>query len=895
MNKRSFWNTKKAMRLSLMLCLCYSLVGLYSCHNEDNGMYNKGKLKFQMETDTTLVNSSSDKSSRSNHFSDFEDPKTYKVVISQNSEVVAEFDSYEEMPEEIELEEGQYSIEASKGTETTAAFESPYFSGKQDFTIVKEKTTPVEVTASLQNSLVTVDYSSDFIETYKDYTLSFKTNKMQNPLIYDERESRAMYFQADAAGTKLTIGMSLVNVYDKEVEYTASTTIKPKQWSKLTVRTDGNGLNGIALDVILNDGTKEPVYINIGIPDFMEQLKGAPRVECQAFDWDNTNISMEQPSERTKDECSPSALVNITAGGKINKVLLNLKDNEDNILINNYDLVNLTDEQKAELKNKYGFEVPEEALKQGSVSGNIDLKSIIASLLSKIEESYYVLSLTVIDGMPVPNKTMKSVKINVPKAGDNTITWSFINDLNFDYASYNQGEQTVEVNVPIGIKTALISINGLNIENQDISQTISGINVEKSTDKIKLTFTQEWFNSLFCNEDKSAKQYTVTLNITDNLDRTIEDNSRSFTVNAPVFEWASEIDAFAKYAIVDIKTNNPEKVYFYNDGILIETDNIVRLESKEEGLASFVIKNLNPKTQYKLTAKYNNDDRLALEQMKFETEVMGTIPNGNFEEWTVGPDGMEGHGDIDNYWVGIKYTHTPYRSWERWYPYKNSNEPHWDTINLLTTSLGEERDGFLGAGDNKRWTRYVANSGTIRTSGYKSNYAALIRTVGWGDGNTAAVLDGNMGTCNKLTPGELYLGTYDSANQKASYDGYPLESRPCAISFAYKYIPKNPKDWGVAIIEIKNKDSNIIAKEEKQINAQSNYIVETIKLNYTLIGKAANIMILFRSSGNKECTSTENINLDNVTPPPGSNLTTGEYVGSQLYIDDVKLIYDYTE
>ena len=874
MNKRSFWNTKKAMRLSFMLCLCYSLVGLYSCHNEDNGMYNKGKLRFQMETDTTLVNSTSDKSSRSNHFSDFEDPKTYKVVISQNSEVVAEFDSYEEMPEEIELEEGQYSIEASKGTETTAAFESPYFSGKQDFTIVKEKITPVEVTASLQNSLVTVDYSSDFIETYKDYTLSFKTNKMQSPLIYDEMESRAMYFQADAAGTKLTIGMSLVNVYGKEVEYTATTTIKPKQWSKLTVRTDGNGLNGIALDVILNDGTKEPVYINIGIPDFMEQLKGAPRVECQAFDWDNTNISMEQPSECTKDDCSSSALVNITAGGKINKVLLNLKDNEDNILINNYDLVNLTDEQKAKLKDKYGFEVPEEALKQGSMSGNIDLKSIIASFISKAEESYYELSLTVIDGMPVPNRTIKSVKVNVPKAGDNTITWSFNNDLSFDYASYNQGEQTVEVNVPIGIKTALISINGLGIENQDLSQTISGINVEKSADKIKLTFTQEWFNSLFCNEDKSAKQYTVTLNITDNLDRTIEDNSRSFTVNAPVFEWASEIDAFAKYAIVDIKTNNTDKVSFYDNGKLIEAKEI-KDEKNEEGIATFVLKNLSPTTTYNLTAKYNNDDRLALEQKSFETEIMGTIPNGSFEEWTVGPDGMEGNKQEIN--IAGRYNNAPYRSWELWEVYG------WDTLNKETTKNGGEKSGLITALSNPYvWARYVANSGTIRTEGFNGGFAALVRTVGWGNGNTGG---GGASIINNITPGELYLGIYDNGTKY----GIPFSSRPAGFKFRYKYKAKND-DKFIAEIILLNGEKEIARAaldDSKKVKDEDWKDSEVLITNY--LDKNVTSMYIRFVSG--KSTSRDDI----ITFAPSTNLSNGENVGSQLYIDDVNLIYDYTE
>lgn len=101
----------------------------------------------------------------------------------------------------------------------------------------------------MANARVTVDLTDDFLETYPTYTLSFMTNKMKTPLEYEA--GSPMYFQADSTGTKLTIAMELVNVYGKEVQYTATTTIKPKQWSALTVRTDEKGLNGLALDVTL--------------------------------------------------------------------------------------------------------------------------------------------------------------------------------------------------------------------------------------------------------------------------------------------------------------------------------------------------------------------------------------------------------------------------------------------------------------------------------------------------------------------------------------------------------------------------------------------------------------------------------------------------------------------
>lgn len=880
MNKRSLLNTRKAMRLSLMLCLCYSLVGLYSCHNDDNGMYNKGKLRFQMEADTTLVNSTLDKSSRSSHFSDFEDPKTYKVVISQNSEVVAEFDSYADMPEEVELEEGQYSIEANKGTETTAAFESPYFSGKQDFNIVKDKTTPVEVTASLQNSLVTVDYSKDFIETYKDYTLSFKTNKMELPLIYEKGEDRAMYFQSDAEGTKLTIGMSLVNVYGKEVEYTATTTIKPKQWSKLTVSTDGKGLNGIALDVILNDGTKEPVYINIGIPDFMEQLKGAPHVSCEAFKWTGNGIiedAFDLGQTDAGNVLKTPAVINVTAGGKIAEMKLKLSQDE-NILIE-YDLANLTEEQQSNLKDEFNLEIKSNEIKN-KISYGFDIQPLLNSIKATDKESEYFITFSVKDALPSFHTTVRYLKGKLNKVGSPSITTE-LKAQEFEEETYPSETYNVEFSVPGGIKTILLKIDELNIS-QDITNgsSIDGIEYQKGSNNI--SFKNVWFNTL------KAGNYNVSIEIEDLFGQKLtEKNSFAIKVNPPVFEWAmaaNEGDIFAKYAFLRVKAKDASKVTFYHNGQAIDSNLEFLGKDEETSIASFVWKGLDPNNKYEnIFAKY--DDRFEISPISFTTEALGSIPNSDFEDWTVGPDGMEGHGDVNNILFGIKYKHTPYRSWERWYPYKNSNESHWDTVNLLTTSLGEERDGFLGAGDNKRWTRYVANSGTIRTSGHEGKYAALVRTVGWGDGNTAGtdegLTEGNSGT---KTPGELYLGVYDN---EAVY-GIPFSSRPRGFNFWYKYTTKNA-DRFIAEIVLLNGNNEIARAffndDEKKINT-AEWNKAKVIIPDCLNKKATSMYIRFVSGIS---TASEDI----MIKPGFGNLTTGEYVGSQLYIDDVELIYDY--
>lgn len=313
MEKKRFLegDNKRFCVVSRLLCFFCLFIGIYACQVDEDGVVNKGTLAFRMNVDTALVGVST----KASDLADFKDVNSYAVTIAQDSGVVAEYSRFDKMPAELELGAGAYTIQVSKGTETAAAFDAPYFSGKKEFTIVKDMTTPVEVTAAMANSRVTIDYSDDFLQTYKDYTLSLKTNKMELPLVYEKGESRPMYFLSDASGTKLEIAMELVNVYGKTVNYTATTTIKPKQWAKLTVRTDEKGLNGIAIDVTLNDETKETIYVNIGIPDFMEKLKGAPYIACDLFKWEDTNVSMEEPTEYAKD--TKAAKVVITSGGNV--------------------------------------------------------------------------------------------------------------------------------------------------------------------------------------------------------------------------------------------------------------------------------------------------------------------------------------------------------------------------------------------------------------------------------------------------------------------------------------------------------------------------------------------------------------------------------------------------
>jgi hypothetical protein len=206
-------------------------------------------------------------------------------------------------------------------------------------------------------------------------------------------------------------------------------------------------------------------------------------------------------------------------------------------------------------------------------------------------------------------------------------------------------------------------------------------------------------------------------------------------------------------------------------------------------------------------------------------------------------------------------------------------------MNNLTTSTGGSGNSWTSYGG----TAYRATSGTKSTSDAKTgSLAALIRTVGWGSGNTAAGTA--AGTCSNITAGELYLGSYNSSTSSPNY-GYAFTSRPSALRFNYKYstVTAGNGDYGVAEIKVLDASGNVIASNSVKIAEQGSYASLTVPLTYEAnSAKCEKIQVNFKSSGNSAALTKSSTYM---TFPAFANYTDGEYVGSQLYVDDIELVY----
>ena len=881
--------------MALFFWVLTLLVGLFACESED-GAGRKGLLTFELEVDTTALSTTTKTKAGSDEFAEFLKTADYAVEILQGSTSINSWERLDKMPESIELEPGTYQINVSKGSKEGAAFESPYFAGSSNFVIEEGMTTPLNVSASMANAKVTIEYSKDFLEAYTAYELTMKSSKMTLPIVYKQNETRAVYFQCDTSGTAVKIGMTLTNLYGKEINYNTSFTAKPKQWLRLNVKTDGEAINGLAVDIILNDEVIKTEHVTIGIPDFMDDLKGAPVLaitEGSTFHW--LSETYPEPMVMNVGEFGTNASLNIFAGGKIGNCRLSITNEQETVF--DYDLANLTEEQKTALNDRWSFKVGPEteddfaADAKGSTSVSLNLLNILNELDGASSEVLYTGTLTITDMLPIANTTEAKfqVKLNVPAVPVIAFNEKFITEMNEGVipADKVEAEQTVSIVAKGRIKSCILKIIDEDTNTSVSEENLTGnegnvvLNKSKGNRVATLAFKNDWFKLLKAGE-ASIKNYRVVVEITDDVAQT-ETKEIKMKVKPQIYWVMAENngDVFAKYAVLKIKAPNKDNVKFYqNDNCISEGVTL----SEKDGVISFVWKGLSGSASYSnIIAKYKD---YALDPIDIETEAEIYLGDkGKLEKWEA--EGGEGHGDVSTGFWGIVtgYAHTPYRSWEKWVVENGA----WGTLNSETTKFGGvNKDGpkVTSAAGDRTWTRYVANSGTIRTTGYDGGYGALIRTVGWGEGNTAG--GGSANVIKEITPGELYLGTYDKG---APIYGTNFSSRPLGFSFKYKYESKN-EDRFIAKIEIKNGDEivaeGLFSSDEigNKVNdwTDGKVILQYIGQNASL--KATSMYILFKSG-----TSTAK---DDIVSFAGfANLTNGENIGSQLYIDNVELIYDY--
>lgn len=400
------------------------------------------------------------------------------------------------------------------------------------------------------------------------------------------------------------------------------------------------------------------------------------------------------------------------------------------------------------------------------------------------------------------------------------------------------------------------------------------MNLEGDASKVTFYYfaygAEQSFNAENVSISSDGTTHTVTLTYPDPLidtesdvkfkaqygSKTIE---KAFKVEDPELTLSlknGDADVWAKHVNFQVSSNTDDGWVASADNVIIQyMDNKVwKNVSFTYSTTGYEVTGLSSGQSYTFRVIGKDDQTKTSAFVDITTESELSVPNAEMEDWHANPQN---------------------KNWEMWYVCNSGENPVWNTMNQLTTSDGGNY-------------RYNANSGTIRTDGKNGGYAARIRAVGWGRNNAA------LGSANAKygTVGELYLGYYDSEAKKAVYDGIEFTSRPKSLSFDYKYTPGKGGDQYYAEIVILNKQGDVATEIGRGLLRKGDSVQEwsstSVDIVYTEEGKklkATNMYIVFKS-GDKSDNSSFN------TVPGFGNLSKGEYVGSEFFVDNIVLNYE---
>lgn len=406
-------------------------------------------------------------------------------------------------------------------------------------------------------------------------------------------------------------------------------------------------------------------------------------------------------------------------------------------------------------------------------------------------------------------------------------------------------EEDVTPNIGSSTMSLIVNYNGDDLAN-DV--TIQYKNVRGTWDNTNITNVTNLSNNRYKVEIDGipANDTTVTLRaaVSSKESNELVISKNGFTISATANDsFATRARIVPTYLDDETNANASSVIYSVSE----DGDSYITVNHTIESDGSAWISGLP--SGKNLFVKAVIDDKIA--NTEITTEVAAQIPDSDMN---------------DNWWRARGGN-----NWDFYYAYAEGTPQVWDTMNEETTS-----EKGVGAA-------YVTTSGTKPATGVNGQ-CALIRTVGWGAGNTAG---GSISIVYNTTAGQLYLGKFNGVGATPNY-GYAFSSRPSSIKFNTKYAAYKSDDFGSAEIRVLDASGNVLASNSTNIGTdKSDWTEITLPLSYPAnAAKAATIIVIFKSTAHSNGATKNYLKL----PAFAANSKT-ESVGGQLYIDDIMLNY----
>lgn len=381
-------------RKILIIQLCIFIVALVSCKEDTSIAETEGILKLSVGVSDKVEVVS--RSLAEEEQSVLE--KNCKVRIYSGETLVQKYQGIENLPAEIALANGTYSVRVTAGDSVAASFEQRFFEGIKEFAIAKGETSTVEVNCGIANTVVAIAWDQSLQQVFKDdcqVTITSATGE----LVYSSANADVKgYFSLPEDNRKLTCKFSATTLGGEEyVRTTELSDVKDATLYNLTYSyssVEQGPTGGAALQIQIDETPlveKEHVIT----------IKQRPVITCK--DGEETAYDLEQPMYLELN-AQKDFYVQVATSSTLKSLIIHNEHFQEWGFWNQFDMLYL--EGQDEKLKEFGISVSDN--KKQTLSGDVWTIQFATELIAKMTANEGSVS-TTIEAVDAEGKIRKVV------------------------------------------------------------------------------------------------------------------------------------------------------------------------------------------------------------------------------------------------------------------------------------------------------------------------------------------------------------------------------------------------------------------------------------------------------------------------------------------------------
>ncbi len=815
--------------------LILSAFAMASCgHDSANTLSGTGGIVPNVELNTSVV--SSKESSRVSSELTVEDLAL--TIKSKDGSYSKTWNSVGEYSQDEQFPIGQYTVEASYGSVEDEGFDKPAYFGSTNVTVTENNYAPVTLTASLANSMVSIEYT----DAFKNYMQAW------NSQIHAVGGDYITFAQTETRSAYVRPGEVTLNVSFTKPDVSTPISLQVAKFDALArhhyhITVDLNNGVGEAVLVVVLDELLDQEAVEIELSDDLVNAP-APTIKAQGV---NNGDVINHVAGTTY---GTPIKFDILARGGLSAVTLTTQSKD---LVNSQgwpaeiNLLSVDDATKARMQQL--------GLKGVGLWKNPDMMAIVdmTDVLSFIRENADATTTFALSVTDLIGKTSEVFSYSIDLEPQELVL------SNPSTLYIGQGEMTVD-----------LAYNGGNAA--DV--TIEYLNTRG-------TWTNA--NAAAAARSRATETYTMKLAVpTDNNDlqlraRTVAKTSDILNVSRVVPTYsasATEANVWARKAYFDLASEQiSAEILAQVASVFVSTDgtNFTASTVKASGRV-LEVTGLNPGTNYTVHVSLTGTATQTCPAFSITTEAATNVPNASFETLTQTlSESKLLQGGKWSISAGINY--------DSYATYTVSEPTSWASVNAKTTSGSTRNTWFVIPSTFNTSLSYSSTVPSIKVIGtgggtetpasytgftpHAGSNAMVIRNVGWNPAGTRPATwrkefagteeyyCHNEPSIANIAAGKLFLGSYSYNGGSETYNqGVEFNSRPAGLSFYYTYKndTNDSAETGLVTVEVLN-GTNVIATGSAKLSATLSYNLATVSLTYVANApKATSIRVMFASS-----------------------------------------------